>query len=196
MKNKLAFYPVVCCRFTWNADSTGCNFLCYGILQYNAVFVSLMSSSQKIFKHFPSHTCTQKYIKKFMFINNRAVGQIQKIRSVLKFPQFSKLSLLLIFGPSEAEIIEVKDTRTHFQFSHIYARFFPFLAVRITLLDFQNTIWNLAILSVIFSTQMTKLLTKIILNKPIWLIKSRWNIIAEVYWLKIKTFIHNIVYSL
>ena len=74
--------------------------------------------------------------------------------------RISKLSLLLIFGQVEAEIIEVKDTRGHFQFSHFFARFFPVLAVRILLLDFQNSIRHLAILSVIFSTQMTQLITK------------------------------------
>ena len=74
--------------------------------------------------------------------------------------RISKLFLLLIFGQVEAVIIEIKDTRGHFQFSHNYARFFPVLAVRITLLDFQNSIWHLAIHSVTFSTQMTKLLTK------------------------------------
>ena len=61
------------------------------------------------------------------------------------------MSLLLIFGQVKAEIFEVKDTRGHFQFSNNYARFFPVLAVRITLLDFQNSILHLAILSVIFS---------------------------------------------
>ena len=49
------------------------------------------------------------------------------------------MSLLLTFGQVEAEIIEVKDTRGHFQFLYIYARFFPVIAVRIVLLDFQNT---------------------------------------------------------
>ena len=33
LKNKLVFNPVVCCMFTWYADSTGYSFLCYGNLQ-------------------------------------------------------------------------------------------------------------------------------------------------------------------
>ena len=41
---------------------------------------------------------------------------------------------VLTLDQVEAEIIEVKDTRGHFQFAHFYARFFPVLAVRITLL--------------------------------------------------------------
>ena len=39
-----------------------------------------------------------------------------------------------------AEIIEIKDTRGHFEFLHQYARFSLGLEVRITLLDFQNLI--------------------------------------------------------
>ena len=78
----------------------------------------------------------------------------------LQVLRISKLSLLLIFGHIGAEIFEVKDTRGHFQFLHFYAWFYPVLAVRITLLDFQNWILHLAILSVIFSIEMTPLLTK------------------------------------
>ena len=65
--------------------------------------------------------------------------------------KISKVSLVLKFGLVEAEIIEVKDTRGHFKFLHFYAWFFPVIAVWITILDFQNSILYLAILSVIFS---------------------------------------------
>ena len=93
-----------------------------------------------------------------------------------------KLSLLLTFGKVEAEIFEVKDTRGHFQFSHFYAWFLPVLAVRTTLLDFQKSIWHLAILSVIFSTQMTQPLTKN--SKEIDFLKILWWNHTEK-WLKI-----------
>ena len=77
----------------------------------------------------------------FLAISQFLLGQIQKVRSVLETTgsENFKLSLLLIFGLVEAEIIEVKDTRGHLQFLCFYARFFPVLAVRITLLDFQNS---------------------------------------------------------
>ena len=98
----------------------------------------------------------------FMAISQLQLGQIQKKGQFLNLLvlRFLKLSLLLIFGQVQAEIIEVNDTRGHFQFLHFYARFFPVLAVRIIFLDFQNSIWHLVIFSVILSTQMTQLLTK------------------------------------
>ena len=105
---------------------------------------------------------TKKSSVCFLAMSQLKFVQIQKVRSVLKTTgsENSTLSLLLIFGQVEAEIIEVKDSRGHFQFLHFCARVFPVLSVRITLLDFQNSIGHLAILSMIFSKQMTQVLTK------------------------------------
>ena len=72
------------------------------------------------------------------------------------------------FGQVEAEIIEVKDSRGHFQFLHFCAIVFPILSVRITLLDFQNSIGHLAILSVIFSKEMNQVSTKKLPKKLIF----------------------------
>ena len=66
----------------------------------------------------------------------------------------------MIFGQVEAEIIQVEDNRGHYQFLHEYARFSQVLEVRITLLDFQNSICHRAMISMIFATQMTQLLPK------------------------------------
>ena len=58
---------------------------------------------------------TKKFEVCFLAISQLLLGQIQKVRSVLRI---SKLSLLLKLGQVEAEIIEVKDIRSHFKFTH------------------------------------------------------------------------------
>ena len=64
--------------------------------------------------------CVHKKTWKFIFfaISQLLLGQIQKVRSVLKTAcseDFKTiLSLLLIFDLDEAEKIEVKDTKGHF----------------------------------------------------------------------------------
>ena len=85
------------------------------------------------------------------------VKSLPRLKSTVSF---EICSLVLLFGQVEAEISKVKDTRGHSQFSHNCARFLLVLEVGITLLDFKNPIGYLAIFSVIFSTQMTQLLTK------------------------------------
>ena len=121
----------------------------------------------------------------FLAISQLLLGQIQKVRSVLKSAcsEDLKLSLLLTFGKVEAEIFEVKDTTGHFQFPHFYAWFLPVLAVRTTLLDFQKSIWHLAILLVIFSTQMTQHLTNQLKSLKVakWR-KDEWRMMNDECW--------------
>ena len=68
----------------------------------------------------------------FLATSQLLLGQIEKVRSVLKSVESEDFKTVLTFDQVETEIIVVKDTRGHFQFLQKYARFLPVLAVMIT----------------------------------------------------------------
>ena len=107
--------------------------------------------------------CPQKnYTVCFLAVTPSNLHQIQKGRSVLKSARSEDFKTVLDFKfwPSRSSDIGVRRHQGSFSVFTIFARNCTDLAGLITLLDSQNLNLTYQIISLIFSTQMTQLLTK------------------------------------